>query len=384
MMLAALATMGFIWMLWNALMLNNAVGSGKGLNALFSLASLLAGYAAAHWRLRPSPSRRYVRIVETLRYLLPMVLVVLACAAIIVVTVWAQFPAPARLMVDGASALVAILAIVRQTFLLKERDDLLRAEGNARRRVARFDQMAATIEDAIFVSRFDGTHFIYEELNGGALTLLGHRAEDAVGHYVHDVLPPGSAEQALTNYRRCIETGEPLRYQIQFDTPAGMRWYDTLLLPVRNADGSITHLHGVSRNMTALKLQTDKLQRLALDLDRARRDAESASSAKSMFLAKMSHELRTPLNAILGFTELMYRQVFGPIGSERYEGYLRDIYSSGHMLLSLVNDVLDLSKLEAGQYQLREESVDLGEIAAETCAMLEQQASSKGVKLANI
>ncbi len=383
-MLVALSAMGLIWMQWNALVLSEAVGSGKGLNAMFSLSSLLCGYAAANWRLRPSASLTYARLAATARYLLPMALVLLASAAIILVAVFPVEPLALELTIEGSAILVVALAIIRQSFLLKERDHLLRAESNVRRRVARFDQMAAVIEDSIFVTRVEGSDFIYEELNPAALALLGHRAEEAVGRPVRDVLPPGAAEVALEHYRQCVARGEPVRYEIRFETAGGALWNDSLLLPIRDSDGRITHIHGVSRNMTRLKMQTEKLERLAIDLDRARREAESANRAKSMFLAKMSHELRTPLNAILGFTELMDRQVFGPVGSERYQGYLKDIHSSGHMLLLLVNDVLDLSKLEAGQYQLREESVDLGEIAAETCAMLEQQAQSKGIRLSNI
>jgi PAS domain S-box-containing protein len=384
MMLCSLTIMGLIWMLWNTLALDNAVGSGKGLNALFSVSGLSIGYAAAHWRLDISTSPAYARVTAAIRFLLPMVLVLLASGGILLAALLPDMNAGLRLIIGGASLLVTILAIIRQSFLLKERDDLLHAESSVRRRVARFDQMAAVIEDSIFVTRVEGSEFIYEELNPAALALLGPKAATAVGSNVRDVLPPGPGELALEQYQRCVARGEPVRYEIRFETPDGPHWNDSLLLPIRDNAGRITHIHGVSRNVTRLKAQTEKLERLAADLDRARQDAESASRAKSMFLANMSHELRTPLNAILGFTEVMERQVFGPVGSARYEGYLRDIHSSGQMLLMLVNQVLDLSKLEAGQYQLHEESVDLGEVAAETCAMLEQQAQSKGIMLANI
>jgi PAS domain S-box-containing protein len=381
MLMGSLALMGLVWMTWNALLLNNAIGSGTGMNAMFSLASLMCGYGAATWRLRPSANPGYARVAGTMRFLLPMALVLLACAAIVVASVLTHLGGPLRMTIGAGALVVAVLAIVRQSLFLKERDSLLQRESAVRRRAARFDQMAASIEDAIFVSRVEGKHFVYEELNPAALSILGRRAEDAIGHAVHEVLPAHSAEHVLEHYRRGIATGQPQRYQIRFDMPSGPQWYDTLLLPLRDAAGNVTHVHGLSRNVTALKLQTEKLELLAVDLDRARHEAESANLAKSMFLAKMSHELRTPLNAILGFTELMDRQVFGPVGSERYQEYINDIHHSGRLLLSLVNDVLDLSKLEAGHYQLREESVDLGEIAAATCAMFEQQARAKDISL---
>lgn len=96
-------------------------------------------------------------------------------------------------------------------------------------------------------------------------------------------------------------------------------------------------------------------------LMQARSEAESASQAKSAFLATMSHELRTPLNAILGFSEIMTMETFGPLGSQNYRDYSRDIYESGMHLLRVINDVLDLSKVEAGRLELRRTDVDVEE-----------------------
>lgn len=86
----------------------------------------------------------------------------------------------------------------------------------------------------------------------------------------------------------------------------------------------------------------------------AKTDAEAANRAKSAFLANMSHELRTPLNAILGFTEIMKDEVLGPLGNSRYRGYARDVYDSARHLLDLIDDVLDLSRVEAGRFKLEE------------------------------
>lgn len=98
-----------------------------------------------------------------------------------------------------------------------------------------------------------------------------------------------------------------------------------------------------------------------IDLAIATANAEEANFAKSQFLANMSHELRTPLNAIIGFSDIMESQVFGPITNERYLGYVSDIKSSGVHLLSIINEILDLSKIEAGNEDLHEEEVDLNE-----------------------
>lgn len=107
--------------------------------------------------------------------------------------------------------------------------------------------------------------------------------------------------------------------------------------------------------------------------------AEAANKAKSEFLANMSHELRTPLNAIIGFSELMQSALFGPLGSDRYEEYVRDIHSSGNYLLGVINDILDMSKIEAGRLSLDLESVDLCPLISETVRVISLQAKEKNI-----
>jgi PAS domain S-box-containing protein len=115
------------------------------------------------------------------------------------------------------------------------------------------------------------------------------------------------------------------------------------------------------------------------DLSTARRDAERASALKSDFLAKVSHEIRTPLNAILGFAEVITEERFGPIGNERYKDYLKDIHASGTHVMSLVNDLLDLSKIEAGKLELDFAHVDANRIVSECVALMQPQANRERV-----
>ncbi len=113
----------------------------------------------------------------------------------------------------------------------------------------------------------------------------------------------------------------------------------------------------------------------------AKEEAELASRAKSDFLANVSHELRTPLNAIIGFSEIIKDQLFGPMGNQRYREYAIDIHDSGTHLLSLINDILDLSKIEAGKFDLHEESIDL-EAATKSCfRIMRDRAEEAGVVL---
>jgi signal transduction histidine kinase len=116
-------------------------------------------------------------------------------------------------------------------------------------------------------------------------------------------------------------------------------------------------------------------------LSEAKLTAERASRAKSEFLAHMSHELRTPLNAILGFAEVMRLELLGPLREARYREYVADIYNSAQHLLSLINDVLDMSRIEAGGFRLLDEPVDLAEAAAHALAIVKPMAEKNAVRL---
>jgi PAS domain S-box-containing protein len=115
------------------------------------------------------------------------------------------------------------------------------------------------------------------------------------------------------------------------------------------------------------------------ELIAAKRQAEKASSAKSDFLAKVSHEIRTPLNAILGFSEVMMEERFGAIGNDRYRQYLKDIHASGGHLIALINDLLDLSKIEAGKLELAFASVSLNDLTQQSVALMQPQANRERI-----
>ncbi len=127
----------------------------------------------------------------------------------------------------------------------------------------------------------------------------------------------------------------------------------------------------------------DALARSQRDLRLAKEQAEVASRSKSQFLANMSHELRTPLNAIIGFAEVIERELFGPVGVAQYANYAADIHRSGQHLLSLINDILDLSKVEAGRFEIVEQDFALAETIDEAKRLLEIRAQKAGLAMSS-
>jgi two-component system cell cycle sensor histidine kinase PleC len=137
----------------------------------------------------------------------------------------------------------------------------------------------------------------------------------------------------------------------------------------------------LQRSRAALERQALELADLAEKYQREKTRAEEANQTKSKFLANMSHELRTPLNAIIGFSEIMESGMFGALGSEKYQEYCHDILTSGHYLLEVINDILDMSKIEAGRMKLDMEPLDLSRTLAESLRVVTGRAEDKRLVL---
>lgn len=153
------------------------------------------------------------------------------------------------------------------------------------------------------------------------------------------------------------------------------RFLEWIKFPMTNRDGEVTSVGTIGTDLTGRKTVEQHLRT-------AKETAEIANRAKSEFLANMSHELRTPLNAVIGFSQLMMEQTFGPLGHKNYDDYSKDIYGAGNHLLNVIGDILDISKIEAGEIELESTDVDLGMLMASAIKMIRSRADVAGVILA--
>lgn len=197
-----------------------------------------------------------------------------------------------------------------------------------------------------------------------------------IGKTDFDLFPEAFARTRYTQEQHIIHTGQPLLSLEEMDT--GGRWNLTTKMPMRDEQGQIVGTFGISRNITRLKEIETALQRARETAEVALRKAEAANQAKTEFMANMSHELRTPLTAILGYAQILKRDEHL---IPKHQEAVEIIYNSGEHLLMMINDVLDLAKIEARRFELEPHAFYLPQFLQNVTSMIRLRAENKGLVL---
>ena len=223
----------------------------------------------------------------------------------------------------------------------------------------------------------------FEEFFGFQTNNLEHGMDRAtIEYHANNAIEDVSDIEGETAQDILLKDGRWIRYQETATTDGGRVGIGTDLSGIR------TREHQLQQNEAALQKTIDVLRKsqfriveLAENYEQEKIRAEEANQSKSEFLANMSHELRTPLNAINGFSDIMKKEMFGPLGDPRYKEYVNDILFSGQHLLSLINDILDMSKIEAGKMTLNHEVMQMDDVVGQVIRIVRGRAEDNHLKL---
>ncbi|MEQ8585092.1 MAG: PAS domain-containing sensor histidine kinase [Thalassobaculaceae bacterium] len=223
----------------------------------------------------------------------------------------------------------------------------------------------------ISIKSVDG---VYNFANRAFEQSTGIAAQDVVGRHASDIFPPEVAEAVDRTDKAVVDRRESLQFETEIQVAGTFRAMLVTKFPLLDRQGDVSGVCSIASDITPMKLS----ERAMTDALAA---AESASQAKSRFLATMSHEFRTPLNAILGFSDLIRQQFMGPAGNETYVSYADDIHRSGQQMRELVDEILDNAAIEAGQRIFECQPVDLSAVTREVVRLFEPAVDAKGLTL---
>ena len=235
----------------------------------------------------------------------------------------------------------------------------------------RFRTVVDHCPSKIHIKDLDGRYLL---VNKAAEKLFGVSDEEARGKTAFDLFPREQAEAFRAHDLTVLEADHALKEEEEFVREDGVHTFLTVKFPIHDATGKTVAVGAMGTDITESKHAENSL--LA-----AKEEAELANKAKSEFLANMSHELRTPLNAIIGFAEMIGSETFGPVGSPKYRDYVKDIHESGQHLLALINDILDLSKIDSRKVELYEENIDVLKTIDFCLFLVRERAQSADVRV---
>ncbi|MBV9773403.1 MAG: PAS domain-containing protein [Gemmatimonadetes bacterium] len=246
------------------------------------------------------------------------------------------------------------------------------SQAEAERQKRLYEAILSSTPDLVYVFDLD---YRFTFANHALLQMWGRTIEDSIGKGLLEIgYEPWHAEMHEREIDRIVATGEPIRGEVAFPhATLGRRVYDYIFVPVLGAEGRVEAIAGTTRDVTERKRTEEELRE-------AKHLAEAASQAKSQFLATMSHELRTPLTGVIGFAELVEGEVLGPVTARQREALSRIKASSWH-LVSIIDEILTLSRAEAGKEEVRREEADVAAIVREVVQILEPQADARGLAL---
>lgn len=268
----------------------------------------------------------------------------------------------ARLFADAQNA------IFRHEEELRER---IRIEEQLRQSEQLYRAIGESIDYGIWICNPEGKVLYVSET---FLSLLGHPLEKWSNcHEWGNNLPPDEAQRIFTAWQHCVQTGSKWDREITFETVHGEK------IPVLSRGVPVRDQHGAIQCWAGIHLDISRQKKAEADLIRAKEEADTANAAKSAFLANMSHEIRTPLGAIVGFSEILASCDQDPREKAECSAIIK---RNGALLSGIINDILDLSKIEAGHLALELFPVDLMDLLAETRAGLSLPAADKNLSLA--
>src|SRR5262245_25142184 len=253
---------------------------------------------------------------------------------------------------------------------------ILDADHDVRTRLSH-ELFATAVEHAADGIEITDPQFRLQYVNPAFERITGYSYQEVIGKTPGSLVRSGHFDAAYYEaIERTIKAGKLWRGELIARRKDGdLRYQEATISPVVDASGEILHFIAVKRDISEQKQRE-------IAVIEAKDAAEQANRAKTTFLANMSHELRTPLNAIIGFAELIAMQVGGPIGSERYIGYARDIGASGEHLLKIINDVLDLTRIEAGGMELQDEPIRCADLIESSLRFVRDQAARANLAIA--